>query len=64
MDRERVALLAFPEAFDDSLVRQMGLDSRKRDRAVDRLGQVIVGAKAEGFDDVRPAGAGGQHDDR
>ena len=49
--------------FDHPLVREVRADSRQRHRAIDRFGEVVVGPGAEGLDDVRPLGAGGDHDD-
>ena len=50
--RERVALFALAQVVDRPLVRQVRLDARERDREVDRLGDVVVGAEPKRFDDV------------
>ena len=44
--------------------RQLGLDARQRDREIDRLGDVVVGAETERLDDVLALIARRHHDHR
>ena len=64
VDGKGVALLALAQALDHPLVRQVGADAGEGDRAVDGLGQVVVRAKVEGFDNIGTVCSRGQHDDR
>ena len=52
LDGQRVALFALAQIVDRPLVRQVRFDARDRDREVDRLGDVVVGAEPERLDDV------------
>ena len=55
---DRVPFFAFVQIRHGPFVREMRADARERDGEIDRLGDVVVRAKAERFDDVgalRPA---------
>ena len=41
-----------------------GLDADEEDVEVEGLGEIVVGAGFEAFEDVLGAGAGGEHEDR
>ena len=46
-----------------ALAADLGVDARQRDGEVDRLGDIIVGAKFERIDDIGAFGFGRHHDD-
>ena len=58
MHGEGVALFALAQVGDRPLVRQVGGDARERDREIDRLGDVVVGAEPERLDDVGALASG------
>ena len=63
-NRQRVALLALAERRLGLLPRQLRLDPRDRDGQVHGLGDVVVRAAVQGFDDVGALLPGRHHDDR
>ena len=61
---DRVSLFAFMQVGHGPFVREVRADAGQRNREIDRLGDVVVCAKAERFDDIGALRPAGHHDDR
>jgi hypothetical protein len=61
---KRVPLLAHAQILHRPFSRQMRGDPRRRDREINRFGDVVVGADLERIHDIGTLSSRGDHDDR